>query len=397
MPITTPDRAAVMRRIGVCAHLGDADYGPHDPDQLVEMVRYIGAGTVRSNHSPTNARAREQARGLLDNGIKLHAPLPSTDDWRTPGALTRAARGYLERAEAAGIRPTSVEFPNEFNHAGDGWATAVRREVPTIAAVCRDAGVTFMGPSLLAFRTAQDAPLIATDLDGQPLDTHYDDYAMHSYRGSAAPETAHDERIRILRQTIATGDTRIVMTETGWYTGTDKPDPTPEPLQGVLAPRLLLAKLGRGVDRIFFYELLDEPHDRRGPAEQTFGLFRQDRTPKPSAQALHGLVDVLGDANPNAETFTVRPLDLTVTGPTGLQWRLFQKGSGFYFLALWQAREAARLDDPAEEVRVVTGRPMTGRWITNLTAPVRARQTDVQSAWTVPVTGEVAVLRMAAA
>lgn len=396
MTLFTPTRAADLRW-GVCAHLGNRDYDAYTPEQLVEMVQHVGATTVRSNHSPSDQGAVAQALALRAAGIKLHAPLPAPDNWREEGALTRAATSYLTRADTAGILPDSVEFPNEFNGKPSGWDLVVRREIAGVAAACTAAGVAFYGPSLIAFKAKEDAPLIATDLAGQPLATHYGTLAVHSYVSDAVPETAHEDRLATLRRYLCGDDTRVVMTETGWHDAEGERGYVLPEVQATYAPRLILSQVGVTMDELDWYQLADTPGDRRSEHERRRGLFGVVGVAKPIADSLHGLAEILNDTGARRASFTPRPLDVTVTGPTGLQWRLIQKTSGNYSLAIWTDRPAARLADPAEEVRVVTGRPMTGRWLTDLGDIKRGRKTRVQQEWTVPVTGEVSVLRLAAA
>ena len=395
MTTITPDRAADIRW-GVCAHLGNRDYANHTPEQIVEMVRYIGASTVRTNLDPRSDAGVAQALALQEAGIALHAPLPCPDNWREPGALTAAAERYLGEMAAKGLRLRSVEFANEMNGKPEGWAEVVRREVPTVADGCEAAGVLLMGPSLIAFRTAQDAPKIRLDAQGDPLASHYPKLAVHSYTSTRTVETAHEERLRILRDNLAPGGMPISMTETGWHTAEGEDGYTPEDQAAALATRLILEKVGRDLEEVFFYQLLDTPGDRRSEQERRFGLFRVDRTPKPIAEALHGLAEVLTDERKAAKTFTPRPLDVTIGGPTTLRSRLLQKSGGSYFLALWLAREGRDLDQPAEIATVTLSAPARTKWWQGLDGAslARARDRDPMTSMTVPIGGAPSILRI---
>lgn len=390
-----PDRAAVLRW-GVCAHLGNRDYANHTPEQIVEMVRYIGASTVRTNLSPRSDAGVAQALALQEAGIALHAPLPCPDNWRDAGALTRAAEAYLAAMAERGLRLRSVEFANEMNGKPAGWDTAVRREIAGVAAACEAAGVLLMGPSLIAFRTAQDAPKIRLDAQGDPLASHYPKLAVHSYTSTRAVEAAHEERLRILRDNLAPGGMPISMTETGWHTAEGEDGYTPEDQAAALATRLILGKVGRDLEEVFFYQLLDTPGDRRSEQERRFGLFRVDRTPKPIAEALHGLAEVLTDERKAAKTFTPRPLDVTIGGPTTLRSRLLQKSGGSYFLALWLAKDGAQVGGPGELATVTVARPARTKWWQSLDGAslARARERDPMTQVQVSVTGAPSILRI---
>lgn len=391
----TPDRAAVLRW-GVCAHLGNRDYADHTPEQIVEMVRYIGASTVRTNLSPRSDAGVAQALALQEARIALHAPLPCPDSWRDAGALTRAAEAYLAAMAERGLHLRSVEFANEMNGKPAGWDVAVRREIAGVAAACEAAGVLLMGPSLIAFRTAQDAPKIRLDAQGDPLASHYPKLAAHSYTSTRAVETAHEERLRILRDNLAPGGMPISMTETGWHTAEGEDGYTPEDQAAALATRLILDKVGRDLEEVFFYQLLDTPGDRRSERERRFGLFRVDRTPKPIAEALHGLAEVLTDERKAAKTFTPRPLDVTIGGPTTLRSRLLQKSGGSYFLALWLAKDGAQVGGPGELATVTVAGPARTKWWQSLDGAslARARERDPMTQVQVSVTGAPSILRI---
>lgn len=358
MPTITPARAASIRW-GMCAHLGGVDHKDHD---VVALCRAAGAVSVRTNVRPGNPRGIEQAKELLAAGITLHAPLPTPEDWRKPGALAVAARAYLDGMTRAGVTLTSVEFANEFNAHGEGWADAVRREMAGVAAVCAEAGVTFLGPSLLAYRTEQDAPMIAQDADGQPLHRHYPaGVAVHSYTADDDPETSRTlTRLATVRATFG-GDVPAMLTETGYLSDPTCEGYTDPERQATLAPRLALAYLAPAPGQssptfagLWWYELLDEPHDTRGPRERSRGFFTATGEPKPAASALAWLAEVLRDTGDAAATFTPTPLDIDVTGGEGITWRLLQKSGRVYRLAVWHTGTTTA------DVRVTLGRKLAG-------------------------------------
>lgn len=80
-------------------------------------------------------------------------------------------------------------------------------------------------------------------------------------------------------------------------------------------------------------------------ATQAFGLFRNDGTPKPAAQALRIMFQLLGDPSTQASRFTAGRLNYVIggssvsqSGPfvnTGLKQVLFQSGNGTFYLWIW--------------------------------------------------------------
>jgi hypothetical protein len=118
---------------------------------------------------------------------------------------------------------------------------------------------------------------------------YLDVVSIHPYNFLNAPEglSAAIDRVRaLIRQYNGGVDKPIWVTESGWYTGTYQSNVS-EPTQAMYAARAQLAVLGRGVDRYYLYDFMNDGID---PAdkEDNFGLVHNPAdalgayTPKPS-------------------------------------------------------------------------------------------------------------------
>jgi hypothetical protein len=121
--------------------------------------------------------------------------------------------------------------------------------------------------------------------------------------------------------------------ETGYHTGGAGSDrPISETKHGKYMPRLLLEYFNRGAARSYVYELVDQglPGTDR---EKSFGLVRNDGSPKPAFTAIKNLLGVLAD--PGA-SFTPGRLDYALFGSTtNVHHTLLQKRDGRFYLVLW--------------------------------------------------------------
>jgi hypothetical protein len=134
---------------------------------------------------------------------------------------------------------------------------------------------------------------------------------------------------------------------------------------GIYAPRMTLEHLLRGTYRHWFFGLGDEvPDPKLDDQTNAFGLFNNDRTPKPAAVAAKRMVALFSDPGPR---FTPTQTNLTVSGePTMMLHSLrFGKRDGTTLLALWRDTSVwdyvtqSDLAVPAKTATVTMLRPST--------------------------------------
>jgi hypothetical protein len=92
----------------------------------------------------------------------------------------------------------------------------------------------------------------------------------------------------------------------------------------------------RGVTRTYVYELLDEgPDPSHRSAEQHFGLFRPDHSPKPAATALHNLTDYLKSIPADRDAGAPAEVPVRIAAETDVNQLLISGGKNVFLAALW--------------------------------------------------------------
>lgn len=160
---------------------------------------------------------------------------------------------------------------------------------------------------------------------------------IHPYPGADVPEgpawyPLPKQMADVQTYTIPGGP--VYSTENGYHNAVNcvcGHEPVSEKAAAAYAPRLFMEAFRLGVKRTYWYELVDMyPDASLSNPERHFGLYRNDRTLKPSGAAIKNLIALL-DSGPSART----PLDYSVTAP--VRQVLTQKSDGTWWLAMWNA------------------------------------------------------------
>ncbi|TAL00966.1 MAG: hypothetical protein EPO08_11940 [Rhodospirillaceae bacterium] len=184
----------------------------------------------------------------------------------------------------------------------------------------------------------------------------YADYAnAHTYPlPGKTPDwtTQHLNRLAAL----AAKTRPIMITEFGWNEGRGFG-------QQEIAKALLNAALDSWKDgnaKIYFYALYDDKAGR-------FGLMNQDGTPKPAGTALHNLVAILTDHDPDPTNFQPKQLNYTLSAMTADDNSLlFGKADGSFWLSLWNEQQTpgtthtVTLELPLSTARITIYDPLQG-------------------------------------
>lgn len=124
-------------------------------------------------------------------------------------------------------------------------------------------------------------------------------------------------------------------TEFGWYTANDSAEGVSQRAQSLLTMNTYLGNFQHGLVSSFYYTILDEP-TAQDIAEQNYGVFFVNNTPKPTATHMHNLTTILADNAANAATFTPGALAYTLSGMPALgRNMLMQKAGGALQVVLW--------------------------------------------------------------
>jgi hypothetical protein len=318
---------AFVDSIGINTHTyySDTVYGARFPD-VKQRLAELGIHHIRENLVVDRPDQYQGLRELSAMGIRSTLVLGDPDEGEANlQELLATTGGELGGAVEA------LEGPNEFDQrGGSDWAQRLRQYQQRLyVAVKSDpalAGLPVLGPSIVQRAHEQELGDISGMLD-------YGN--THSYPDGEEPESNIASRLESAGWN--SGSKPVIATETGYHTalgGNGEHEPVSEQAMATYLPRLYLEYFRRGIPRTFSYELLDE-----GPGgveqEDSFGLLRNDLTPKPAFDALRSTIRLLDDPGP---AFTPVPLDYRVGGDrTGLSRLLLQKRDGSYYLALWRS------------------------------------------------------------
>lgn len=378
--------------IGVNTHIGqwwtayksDTQYGG-DPRKVLDGLSYLGLNLVRDevpSYDPNalwNSSLPEYEQ-IAAAGV--HFDLEMRGDRGVADQIAIVDR--LQRGTAGSV--IAVEGPNEVNHYpvhvnGESDAAAVL----AFQAAIRDAvrsdplldGVPVVNFSLadgtgdFAAAYAASAPLA--------------DYGnAHVYQGAAAP--AASVAAHLAGATALVPGKPVVVTEAGYYTVPNAGSwgSVSESVQAKYTLDMLMDDALQGVRVTYLYELLDNGVDAAGTydADNHFGLFNADGTPKQAATAIRNLTTILHDPGADAGSFATNGLgyaisDLPATGGS----LLLQQSDGRHDLVLWAEPEIwnratlGEVDVPATPVTVtLDGSYRTVRVYDPLTgtAPIRS-------------------------
>jgi hypothetical protein len=188
---------------------------------------------------------------------------------------------------------------------------------------------------------------------------------MHSFPGGENPEA----QVKGSTWSLAGFKTNALLsypgkplwsTETGYHNATWSSSghrPASEQVAAIYGVQLPIHYALRGIDRAFFYELLDD--GTTSDIEDHFGLVRNDWSRKPLFTGLRNLLAILADSGPAPMT----SLAYTATGPPALRRVLAQKSDGSWWLALyndvriWDSATASPISQPTTTATVTFTSP----------------------------------------
>ncbi len=194
---------------------------------------------------------------------------------------------------------------------------------------------------------------------------------LHPYPGGMPPLANFDDERTIMSQ--VSGSKPLVITEVGYHADVNTDDPhrgVSEAVNARYTPRTVLEAFRDGIKRTYFYQLADPFTDAQaaakglGKAESSFGLLRNDLTPRPSFIALRNLLRTAGGSS--AAVSSPGGLKLGFEGAPGdMRQLLLRSADGTYSLVLWRQvslwdRIGKRpLTAAPDNVDVVMGQPLS--------------------------------------
>lgn len=297
-------------------------------DDVKRRLAELGVRHIRENLVPDRPDQYERLNELADRGIKSTLIVGDPNEGKDGlEELVSILKTEVRRAVAA------AEGPNEFDmFGGDSWLPELDQYQRWLHSALKSdpslAGLPLIGPSIVQHRNQRALDDISGLLDYGNI---------HSYPDGYSPESNLDDHLQRAAHNSAAKP--VMATESGYHTAVGWPgehNPASESAMATYVPRMFLEYFRRGIRRTFSYELLDEDAGAT-EREDSFGLLRNDLSPKPAFTALRNTISILSDPGP---AFAPIPLAYALNGDLrGLRHLLLQKRDGSYYLALWRASD----------------------------------------------------------
>jgi hypothetical protein len=330
---TAVSAGSFVNSIGVNIHMWETSSGYGNLSLVQNSLAYLGIVNVRDTLLPL-AQLQPAYASLANLGYKF--------DFAIPPASTNITDFVAHVDQFVAAHPGSVsaiEGPNEVNiwavtcNGGSGLANAAQYQQALDAAVRADSNLNNISVYNLTLANS-DATQYA-QLGN--LSASADFANIHPYLDSSSAPQMNLNNLLPYAHLDASG-LPTVITETGYTTnggsGYNSADQT---VQAKYTLDTLMDAYKDGVSKTFLYELLDEhPDPTNSNAQNHYGLFNSDGTPKLAATALHNLTAILSDPG-SSSSFTPGTLDYTVTNLTAAYGNqlLLQKSNGTFDIVLW--------------------------------------------------------------
>ena len=330
-PTVAVSAANFVSSIGVNVHMWETTSGYGNLSLVENSLAYLGIVNVRDNYIPASLSA---FTALANSGYRLDLAIPSD-------AITIA--NYVTQIDAFNAaHPGSIkaiEGPNEVNifpvtyNGGTSLADAAQYQQAFYSAVRADShlsNIPVYNLSLGFLDTTQYAQV--GNLSGSA------NYAnSHAYLNDAyGPQWSLNIILPFAKLDAPSLPT--VITETGYNTDpNDHYSGVDQTVQAKYTLDTLMDAYKDGVAATYIYELLDDYSDPGNTnAQNHYGLFNSDGSPKLAATAIHNLTTILND--PGApSSFTPGTLNYSVSNLTATNSNqlLLQKSNGTFDLVIW--------------------------------------------------------------
>lgn len=317
--------------VGVNTHLNytGSVYDIHYQDIIKPKLVELGVKHIRDHfgNSAINARYQELAH---NHGIKLL--LISNDS----GTDLIKAKEEVKRLNQINLSKPVVDLIEPANERDNGW----KQDWVKLCAYMKDyyntykndaatASIPLLGPSFANTKTS------AVDFGKECTDTsqYMDMGNLHAYSG-LYPESpiaggwgiGLQKAIEVYKTISA--EKPIIETECGYKMseGAKGHPAVSQRTAAKYAPRLVLDRMQKGVDQVYFYQLINNSED--------FGLLNEDGSPRLQFTALKNFIYLMADSGGN---FKPASLNYSLNGDLrDIHQMLFQKKDGKFMLVIWQ-------------------------------------------------------------
>lgn len=354
-PVQARQADVVVQMSGVNVRLlnGRTPYG-NFPATLAALQQ-LGVRHVRDHMTLGRPDYYAKIRDLAANGIRTDMVIDNTV---STGHI--AARLNTIATSMAGA-VDAIEPPNEWDLSGNGnWVAQITAYTRVLSTLVhndpRFNGVRVYAPALACCTNWEQMGSLASSVDVGNL---------HVYPAGFTPSYMLGTMLQ--NERAISGSKPIVVTETGYMDAMSVDSryrhPTPDDVQGIYMPRLIMESFNQHVLRDYDFELYDEvPDPNDTNIAMHFGLIANDGTKKPAFYAMSRLLQLLSDRGPS---FQAGSLAYSVdSGGAPIEQTLVQRRDGHFILLLWQDTSVwdpinkVRLQSPSTNVTVHFGQPI---------------------------------------
>ena len=330
-PTAAVSAASFVSSIGVNVHMWETTSGYGNLSLVENSLAYLGILNVRDNYIQPSLSA---FTALANSGYKLDLAIPS-DAITIANFVTQI--DAFNAAHPGSIK--AIEGPNEVNifpvtyNGGSSLANAAQYQQAFYSAVRADHSldkIPVYNLSLAFLDTTQYAQVGNLSASANYANSHA--YLNDKY----APQWSMNIILPLAKLDATSLPT--VITETGYNTDpNDNYSGVDQTVQAKYTLDTLMDAYKDGVAATYLYELLDEfPDPNNTNAQNHYGLFNSDGTPKLAATAIHNLTTILNDPGASS-SFTPGTLNYSVSNLTAAYGNqlLLQKSNGAFDLVLW--------------------------------------------------------------
>ena len=330
-PTAAVSAASFVSSIGVNIHMWETTSGYGNISLVENSLAYLGVANVRDNFLTSSVPA---FNALASSGYKLDLAIPPASI-NIPNFVTQV--DAFNAAHPGSIK--AIEGPNEVNiwtvnyNGGSSLANAAQFQQAFYSAVRADHSldkVPVYNLSLAFLDTTQYAQVGDLSASANYANSHA--YLNDKY----APQWSMNIILPLAKLDATSLPT--VITETGYNTDpNDNYSGVDQTVQAKYTLDTLMDAYKDGVSSTYLYELLDDFSDPGNTnAQDHFGLFNSDGSPKLAATAIHNLTNILNDPGASS-TFTPGTLNYSVSNLTAAYGNqlLLQKSNGTFDLVLW--------------------------------------------------------------
>lgn len=291
---TAQSTAAFINSIGVNSHIGYAGTVYSNVPLELQELAYLGINHVREQAPDWALPSYQQ---MAAQGVKFNlVTSPGGQDLAATLAPDIASIVALSLSNPGSV--VSVEGPNELN--GGQWV--LLNGCNSQAASCGAAMVQDVSQAVRLALPGVKVVNVSINNGGAGwldyvaglgnLGSYVDFANWHVYFNGQPPLTNITSMLANAQQS-APGKP-VLFTETGYPTSPGDPYSVDTTTQANFILDVLADAFKTGVQTTYIYELMDGQTGSPQDPESNYGLFQTNGTPKPSGQAIHNLVQILG-------------------------------------------------------------------------------------------------------